>query len=119
MDSVGALFSATLLGVAAEQWEGVLGVPRKILLVLASTAFVFAVYSFTSYLFCRENWRPFLKTIAFANLAYCFTTIGVVVYLHKLVTQLGFLYFTLEVALIASLAIIELKTVARRTNYKL
>lgn len=115
MDSLGALLSAFLLGVVLIRFESIFGVPRKVLYVLSITACVFAVYSFLSYILLKENWKPYLKMIAFANLLYCFLTIGLILYFHKVITNFGLIYFFAEVSVVVALVSIELKTAFKRT----
>jgi len=111
LDSIGALISAFLLGVVLVNMEKVFGMPSRILYFLALVACIFAVYSFWHYRNIKENWQAYLKAIALANLAYCCLTIGLLFYFRQQLTILGFLYFGMEVLVIVSLAVFELKYV--------
>ena len=113
IDSFGALLSAFLLGVVLVRFESTFGMPRKVLYFLSITACIFAIYSFMSYLLIKENWKPYLKIIAFANLIYCCLTIGLTLYFNKEVTNLGLIYFLAEVSVVITLAIIELKSASK------
>ena len=113
IDSFGALLSAFLLGVVLVRFESTFGMPRKVLYFLSITACIFAIYSFMIYLLIKENWKPYLKIIAFANLIYCCLTIGLTLYFNKEVTNLGLIYFLAEVSVVITLAIIELKSASK------
>ncbi len=112
IDSLGALLSAFLLGVVLVRFESVFGMPRKALYFLSSIACVFAVYSFSCFLRLSENWRPYLKIIAVANLLYCGLTLVLVVYLYQRLAILGLLYFIVELIIVSILAIFEWRTAA-------
>lgn len=113
VDGIGALVSAILLGYVLAQFSGSIGMPVKMLHQLAAVAGMFAVYSFTTYMFVKENCKPYLKVIAIANLLYCCLTVGLLVYFKTELTTLGLLYFIAEVVVILTLVIVELKTAFR------
>lgn len=110
IDGLGALLSAILLGVVLVQFEAIFGMPPNVLYGLAGIAGGFCIYSLSCFLRKPENWRPYLKGIAIANLAYCALTAGLVVYFRQRLTGLGILYFVLEIAVIVGLSVFELKT---------
>ncbi len=112
IDSLGGMLSALLLGVVLARFETTFGMPRKVLYFLSCLACVYAVYSFLSYWRIKENWRPYMQAIAIANLLYCCLTVGLVIYHRQELTKLGLIYFLLEVVVIISLIIMELKTVS-------
>jgi hypothetical protein len=118
IDSLGGLLSALLLGVVLASFETAFGMPQNILYFLSVLASVYAIYSFLSYWRTKENWRPYMKGIATANLIYCGLTIGLVIYHHLALTKLGLIYFLLEVVVIISLVIIELKTISKLIGEK-
>lgn len=109
MDGLGALASATLLGVLLVNFNSYIGMPVKVLHQLAAVAGIFAVYSFTSYMLVKENTRSYLKAIAIANLLYCCLTVGLTIYFSGELTTLGLIYFIGEVLLILALVYVELK----------
>lgn len=116
IDSSGALFSAFLLGVVLVSFESTFGMPRKILYFLAIIASILSIYSSLSYLLIKENRKPYLKVIAFANLLYCCVTIGLILYLFKELTVVGLMYFLTEVGVIIMLAIVELKAASKHIS---
>lgn len=116
IDSLGALLSAFLLGVILVQFESTFGMPRQVLYFLSFIACIFALYSFFCYLRIPQNWRPFLKAIAFANLIYCCITIGLLFYFRQKITVWGMIYFILEIGIVISLVSIELKIATKPSS---
>lgn len=119
MDGVGGMLSALVLGVVLARFEAVFGMPKKVLYFLSCLACVYAIYSFLSYWRVKIHWKSYMQVIAVANLLYCCLTIGLVIYHYRTLTRLGLGYFLLEVVVIVSLAIVELKTVARFPGEKI
>jgi hypothetical protein len=109
IDGFGAMLSAFLLGVILTRFESTFGMPREALYFLAALPCLFALYDFACYFRITENWRPFLKTIAIANLLYCCLSIGFLLLHYPSLTALGWLYFLLELAIVIVLASMELK----------
>jgi hypothetical protein len=114
LDSLGALLSAFLLGVALPSFQPIFGMPNKILYGLAALAFLFAIYSFWNHVRFKEHWRPYLRGIAVVNLLYCGLTAALVVYFRQELTKWGLLYFLLEMLVIIALVLVEFKTVFRK-----
>jgi len=114
IDGLGALITAFSLGVVLRQFESVFGMPTATLVLLSGVAFLFAIYSLSSYCRLPKNWPQFLSIIAFANLLYCCTTL-VLLFIHKnSLTLWGYSYFIFEIIIIVSLVIIELSTAAKQ-----
>lgn len=113
LDALGALLTALLLGVVLPAFQPLFGMPVNVLHVLAGIAVVFFLYSLSCHFRAGEKWRPLLRAIALANLAYCFLTMGLVVYWWEQLTVLGVLYFVGEAGIVLGLAGVELKMVAR------
>ena len=109
MDSLGAMLTAFLLGVVLANLESTFGMPRKILYILALVACLFAVYSFSCYYLVSKNHNPYLMAIAIANLTYCGITLSLVIFCYDILTWLGVTYFLLEIIIVVSLAIIEIR----------
>ncbi len=110
LDSLGALLTAFLNGVILTKFQDLFGMPPKVLTILSAIAFTYATYSICCYFFIGQNWRPYMKAIAFANLAYCCLTIGFVFAYYPSTTILGLSYFLAELIVIICLLVIELKT---------
>lgn len=113
IDGLGALLSVFLVGVVLSRFESVFGMPQTATYWLAALPCLFALYSFTCFLLIKENWRPYLRLIALANLLYCGLTMGLVIYFYQRLTVWGLLYFVGEVIVVIGLAYVELKTASR------
>lgn len=57
-----------------------------------------------------------MRIIAIANLLYCALTFIWVLVLHDGLTALGITYFVLEIIIVVTLAIIELRVAAQSTH---
>ena len=79
IDGIGATLSAFSLGVVLPALEPYVGMPRRVLFVLALVALVYAACSIGSYCLRRNEWRPWLRAISRLNLAYCGVTAALVV----------------------------------------
>jgi hypothetical protein len=112
VDSLGALLSAILLGLALIRFENIFGIPQNVLYVLSVIPCIFAIYSFLCFLSKAENLQPLMRIIAIANLFYCCLTAGLMVCFYQKLTVLGLIYFVLEIIIISILAFIELKIVS-------
>lgn len=113
IDAFGAFVSACLLLFVLRNFEEAFGVNKNALNKLSLIAFIFSIYSISCFYFVKNNWKPFLSFIAFANLLYCFLTLIVVLDNYQTITSLGVAYFFVEVILIFALVIIELKKVKK------
>jgi hydrogenase/urease accessory protein HupE len=85
-DGFGAMLSALLLGMVLVRWQHLIGMPVQVLHILAAVAGLFSCYSFTSYFMTNDNWRSYLKGIAWANILYCFATIGLLLHFWSVMT---------------------------------
>lgn len=110
IDGLGALISAIMLGLILVRFENTFGMPFKVLYSLSFMACMFFIYSFLCFLGDIDNWRPYMKLIAFTNLIYCCLTIGLVLLLYQKVTVYGLIYFAAEIIIVLMLASIELIT---------
>lgn len=114
MDGLGALASMVMLGGVLVRFEAEIGMPKAILFRLALAAAVFAIYSLSCSFFLPANWRPWLKGILFANLAYAAISAVLVVQLSAQLTGLGVTYFVLELLVLAAVIGIEGRAAFRR-----
>ena len=113
LDAFGAFLTALLLGVILPAFQPFFGMPVTVLYCLAGIAAVFCLYSLGCHFRAGDQWRPLLRAIALANLAYCCLTMGLVVYWWEQLTALGVLYFVGEAGIVLGLAGMELAMVAR------
>lgn len=111
LDATGALISVFFLGFVLRKFEIIFGMPSDVLLLLALLPIFFAVYDYCCYFFLKDNCRPYLKGIAFANLVYCCITILHVIFHYQSLTILGLGYFLVEIVIILILVAVELKAV--------
>ena len=74
IDGIGATLSAFSLGVVLPALEPYVGMPRRVLFVLALVALVSAACSIGSYCLRSNEWWPWLRAISRLNLAYCGVT---------------------------------------------
>lgn len=111
VDALGALLTAFLLGVILAQFETLFGMPEKPLYVLALIACLFAIFSAHCHFFVQKH-RPYLAIIMTANLAYCGTTLLLMIYYFQELTLLGIIYFLIEIAVIILLVMVERKAFA-------
>ncbi|MFK7771537.1 MAG: hypothetical protein AB8F94_05325 [Saprospiraceae bacterium] len=109
IDGFGALLSVFLLGVVLVRLESLIGMPQQTLFFLAGIAVFFTIYSFFCAFRIKKNWRVFLKIIASFNLSYCILTFSLLLFHQDHITNIGNVYFLLEILTIASLALFEFK----------
>lgn len=107
IDGIGALISATSLGVILVRLDSIFHMPVKILYGLAVIACLLAGFSFSCYVLQIQSWRPYLKKIALVNLAYCLLTAGVVIYTYNILSIYDYGYFLVEIMIISSIVYIE------------
>ena len=109
IDGLGAVTTALLLLTVLRVYEKYFGMPADILVLLSTIAFIFALYSFTCYLFIDKTSPRFLLPIIIANLTYCFLTLGLIVYNYDRLTYLGIAYFIVEIVIVYGLICFEYK----------
>ncbi|MEL6926875.1 MAG: hypothetical protein AAFO94_22740 [Bacteroidota bacterium] len=107
IDSIGAMVSAFSLGVVLVYFQKYIGMPMRVLYLLAAIASCFAIYSMLCHLRLQKNQAAFLKGIATANFTYCLLSVGLVTYYFDQLSWLGILYFVAEKIIVLVLAWIE------------
>lgn len=117
IDGFGAILSAFLLGVILVKLERFFGIPKSTLYFLASLPLLFATFDFYCYFKIERNLDTLLKSIAIINLLYCFLSIGLAFYDYQKITNLGWAYIIIEVLIVTTIAIIELKA-SKKYNLK-
>lgn len=108
IDSLGAFLTAFLLFVVLRNFNGYIGIPKKVLTGLSITALTFCLYSTSCLLFLKTNWTSFIRLICMANLLYCIATTGFLLAYRPTLTGIGVGYFLMEMILICYLVYIEL-----------
>lgn len=113
LDGIGALLTSLLLLLVVRNKTELFGVLPSVCVKLSVIAFVFCVYSLTCYFLAREKWRSLLKVIAFANIAYCVTTVLLLANLYERLTPVTYTYFSIELGIITGLSIAEFRLASR------
>lgn len=109
IDGSGAILSAIFLGVILVQMVNLVGIPKNTLYFLASFPCVFTLYDFYCYYKVNKRIGACLKLIGVANLMYsCLSIVLAIIHIGEIKT-LGWIYLLLEVVIVVSLGIIELK----------
>ncbi len=118
IDGLGAIFSAFMLGVVLVKLETAFGIPSSSLYILAIFPVFFAIFDFYGYQKKHSSLGQFLKIIALLNLLYCCLSIGFAFYHKETITTLGWMYIFVEILIIITLAVIELKVAKRVMSAK-
>jgi hypothetical protein len=111
VDGFGAALTAIMIGLVMPALPQLFIVPTSICYGLAAVAMLFALYSFVCAVLLHSSFRWYFLAIGVANLAYCIATACVVCIYFQQFTLYANLYFLLEIVVIISLVIIELKVV--------
>lgn len=110
IDGLGASMTALVFWGLLIPFHQVLGMPEPVLEFLFLIAVIFAVYSLSCFFFLKNNHRFFLRIIAFGNSLYCLLTLFFVVAWFRELNLIALIYFLLEMAVIAGLVYLEIKT---------
>lgn len=116
VDGLGASLTALLLFGILIPFQKAFGMPRFVLEILSLFALVFACYSFSCFFFVKSNRQIFLKTIATANTLYCCLTAFFVIFYFEKLTVWGIGYFVIEMIIILSLVLLEMKIAYRSSE---
>jgi hypothetical protein len=108
IDGAAAFLSGLLLITVVKPFEDSFGMPGNIVLVLGIVAFGLSIYSFSTALLLKDHWR-FLEPLIIANLLYCLSTLGLLVYYYERLTVYGKGYFFIEIIIISFLVYLESK----------
>ncbi|MEL7160465.1 MAG: hypothetical protein AAFN92_06890, partial [Bacteroidota bacterium] len=103
--------SLSLLLPALRPW---FSLSEQLLYPLAAIAGLFCLYSFSRYFYFPNNWRPYLRAIAVANLTYCAVTLFILVTRWDLLTGWDLAYFAGEIVLVVALALWEWRVALRK-----
>ena len=109
IDGLGALVSAFLLGIVLVRFERLFGIPSGTLYFLAIWPGLFAMYDFYCYNAGKYKLGHLLQGISIMNFLYCGLSIGLALYHIKTIRGLGWLYILIEVLMVITLAMIELR----------
>lgn len=109
IDGLGALLTAFLLIAVLRIYEKYFGMPSDILFILSAIACIFAIYSWSCFLFIDKISSKFLMPIIIANASYCLLTFSLIVYYFNRLTVLGIIYFLVEIITLCILIYFENK----------
>jgi len=109
IDAIGAVVTSFLLAAVLRTFNEYFGMPKNILSLLSIVAI--AAYSFSCFVFLKQNSQNFLKPIILANFSYCILTGGLIVYFKNQITLLGIAYFIGEILVVFAVIYIELRAV--------
>ncbi|HEX8014051.1 MAG TPA: hypothetical protein VF465_02350 [Flavobacterium sp.] len=115
LDGCGALLTTLLLFFVLRTFNDFFGLSKNTLEYLAALALVFSIYSISCYFLVSDNWKSFLKIICTANILYCVLTIGVLFYNYQNISIYGIAYFLGEIAVIAGIVFLEIKTIKQQS----
>lgn len=108
IDGIGALLTAILIGGILVQLSPLIGLSKIILFQLGAIAILFALYSFSCYLYLKKTKPIFFQLIGYGNLLYCGLTLLILLINCRQVQPLGYVYFFAEIVIIFVLSYIEL-----------
>jgi hypothetical protein len=111
LDGAGALLTAVLPLVIVYLFGNVLGMPLQVLYLLSGIASLFALYSFSCAYINPARWRPYLRFISIANLAYCCLTLGLMWQHRAALFMLGVAYFGAEILVVLLVVYVERKII--------
>jgi len=109
IDALGALLTTVSLLVIAKL-ETYFGMPSKILYILSGVTFCFFMYSISCFRLIKSNWKPFLIIIIVCNSIYVLVSSRLIIMHSEKLTKLGWVYFILEIIVIALVVILEYKS---------
>lgn len=109
IDASGALFSAFMLGVVLVNFNEYIGLPVKILNLLAFFPVLFFLIDIYFTINYQKNNKLFLKIIGSLNLFYCFLSLIILINYFETIKIIGLIYFILEIIIVASIALLEFK----------
>ena len=115
IDALGAFLSALCL-LTIYNFVELIGMPKQVLSKFISIAILLSFYSFTCYFLNSKKWKQYLFALVFLNIFYCLFTIYETSQNLQTITNLGYLYFGLEIFVILLLAFYELKLCRKTTN---
>ncbi len=118
VDGIGALLTLVFLSILLPAIRQLIGIPLKALHFLAIIAIVLLLYSTVCFFLNPLKYEFFVKIIAFANLIYCFITVGAVIFYYDQMTLWGFFYFGLEAFIILILVALEFRVVSNKVFSK-
>lgn len=119
LDGLGAIFTAFSLGIVLVRLESLFGIPKSTLLTLSIIPLMYLVYDCFCYFKVNNHIGHWLKGIAILNLIYCPISMGFAIRDSQHIKPLGWIYISIEIIVIVTIAIYELKLANRLINRSL
>ena len=116
LDGFGAIFTAFSLGIVLVNLERFFGIPKSTLLFLSIIPLIYLVYDCFCYFRVNNHIRHWLKGIAILNLIYCPISIGFAIIDSQHIKILGWIYISIEIIVIVTIAVYELKLANKLTD---
>lgn len=113
LDSFGALLSAFFLFMIASRYEEQIGLHRSMAYTLSALACIYSIFSLSCFFSANSNWRSLLKTLIIANISHGLLMIWIMAYFYQNLTTIGIIYFLLELGVMISLILTELRIVIK------
>lgn len=115
LDCIGAFVSGFLLFFVLQPFNLYFGISKEVLITPTIFAFSLSIFSLISFN-VKYPWRPLLRIIIIANLFYCSIITGIIITYYSTLTQMGVLFFLLEVLIICLLVYIEFRLLKSRDS---
>lgn len=112
-DGCGAVVSVLLLGGLLPALQAWIGMPLRVLYLLALLPVLFGAYSFGCYRFADHQEPRWLLAVMVANLSYCGLTLSLVALHWEQLTPLGVAWFGVDALVIGSVVALEARVLRR------
>jgi len=106
-DALGALLTASIVGILLVRLYIYLNIDKSTLYVLALIALLLFTYSSSMVLYRPVKWQGFMRILSLANGTYCLLTLGMLLYYKYEVTLVAVIYFVAEAILVTAIALTE------------
>ena len=113
LDAAGALLSVLILGLLIPVVRTFFRFPLDMLYVLAVIPAGYIVVDLIGYFVIGGDGRRVLRFVAICNFLYCLVAIGMAINHASTLTVWGWVYVSVEVLVIATLAAVEMRVALR------
>lgn len=104
IDALGALLTASILGLLLPHFAQGWGIPRRDLYFLAGGVLLLFFYSISIFLIQPRYWLMYLRIIAGANFSYCLLTLALLWHWRQSAQTMAYTYFIGEALVIFGIA---------------
>lgn len=113
MDALGALLTSVLLFGVLAPLSSYFGIPKQVFYLLSGIAFCLFTYSSICSILIKKNWNPYLKIIIVLNFMYLMVYIFLIINHTETISEMGWIYFSLEILVIGFVITLEIKTLKK------